>query len=355
MNIKKIISSLICCTVIIMSAFSSFYAKAAYNCDYIYNRLSAEEAEFYDALLEACTSVDENDRTYEYTPNAKYSSELTEERVGEISLIFYLDHPEFFWISLETKYSKIFGSTYFSYKILPSFRNGSTRQKAKSDIKAAAQVYLNGASKYSNDFERAKYLQDELLENVSYKINDWDQSIASVFLLGYTVCAGYSKAYEYLCNSMGIDSIVITSCSHAWNAVRIGGHWYLVDVTNDGSSDKFFLISDQRMSEIDETLNERYRVTGTLNGVETTKTVLLHDIDIFSYIEHYDDFPKCAYTFGDANGDDQRTVSDAAYIARMLASGKRSELDFRADFNLDNKIDVCDAAAIARVLAKRKK
>lgn len=55
---------------------------------------------------------------------------------------------------------------------------------------------------------------------------------------------------------------------------------------------------------------------------------------------------------GDANGDNKLDVRDAAYIARMLASGK--SLPMSADFNGDGKVNVRDAAAIARHLASKK-
>ena len=59
---------------------------------------------------------------------------------------------------------------------------------------------------------------------------------------------------------------------------------------------------------------------------------------------------------GDANGDDKMTVSDAAFIARMLAKRITISVDENpyADYNKDGKVTVADAAAIARYLAKAK-
>ncbi len=56
---------------------------------------------------------------------------------------------------------------------------------------------------------------------------------------------------------------------------------------------------------------------------------------------------------GDANGDNKLNVRDCAYIARMLAKGKKEEIPENADFNGDEIIDVRDAAAIARYLASK--
>lgn len=57
---------------------------------------------------------------------------------------------------------------------------------------------------------------------------------------------------------------------------------------------------------------------------------------------------------GDANGDGKVNVRDAAYIAKMLATGQGSKLPASADFNGDGKVNVRDAAAIAKYLAQKK-
>lgn len=58
---------------------------------------------------------------------------------------------------------------------------------------------------------------------------------------------------------------------------------------------------------------------------------------------------------GDATGDGKLNVRDAAFIAKMLAQGKVSDLPENSDFNGDGKINVRDAAAIAKFLATGKK
>ena len=57
---------------------------------------------------------------------------------------------------------------------------------------------------------------------------------------------------------------------------------------------------------------------------------------------------------GDANHDGMTTVRDCALIARIIANGRKNELEFYLDYNNDNKIDIRDVAAIARDLAKKK-
>jgi len=64
---------------------------------------------------------------------------------------------------------------------------------------------------------------------------------------------------------------------------------------------------------------------------------------------------KIAY-IGDANEDGKVNVSDAAYIAKMLAIRQAYALpQDLADYNRDGKVTVSDAAGIARALASRDK
>lgn len=56
---------------------------------------------------------------------------------------------------------------------------------------------------------------------------------------------------------------------------------------------------------------------------------------------------------GDANRDGKVNVSDAAFIARALATQNQDILPYYADVNEDNKVNVSDAATIARRLARK--
>lgn len=56
---------------------------------------------------------------------------------------------------------------------------------------------------------------------------------------------------------------------------------------------------------------------------------------------------------GDANNDGKINISDAVFIAKMIANGNRDELPFYGDYNDDNVVNIKDAANIAMDLAKR--
>nr|WP_225433082.1 transglutaminase domain-containing protein [Bifidobacterium sp. SMB2] len=74
--------------------------------------------------------------------------------------------------------------------------------------------------------------------------------------LSLTVCAGYAKAYKLLADKAKLNAIYVTGTvntstgngGHAWNKVKIGNQWLVVDSTwNDtgsGSSDQYLLVTD---------------------------------------------------------------------------------------------------------------
>ena len=85
-------------------------------------------------------------------------------------------------------------------------------------------------------------------DTVSYFSKDYkDQSAEGVFRTKMGVCAGYANIYKYLCDHLqipcekvsgyskgyGFDSRegAPTETDHAWNAVEIDHHWYLMEST----------------------------------------------------------------------------------------------------------------------------
>lgn len=71
-----------------------------------------------------------------------------------------------------------------------------------------------------------------------------NQSLYSVMMTPEAVCAGYAMAFGAMANSMGIDTYVVLSDTHAWNATRFDdGNYYFVDVCwndeDNGYNEKF--------------------------------------------------------------------------------------------------------------------
>jgi hypothetical protein len=54
---------------------------------------------------------------------------------------------------------------------------------------------------------------------------------------GRSVCDGYAYALQYICEELGIPCVIVTGdtdqsdIGHAWNKVKIGKNWYVIDAT----------------------------------------------------------------------------------------------------------------------------
>lgn len=379
-NIKNLISAAAAAAAIIVSVpFDGFsdkaYATYAFdtNCSYVYDMLETqEEKDFYAALLKAANEVDDSSEDYSEVPYVSFGELGFGDKAIEVAWLFFNDHPEFFWMESSFTYSPFFG---LSFSVFPEYQSGAARAAAKEKIIAVENEYIAGALQYDTQYERARYLHDALLEDISYEAGDLDQSIASAFFEKKTVCAGYSRAYSLLCNAVGIDTVIIISPVHAWNAVKIGTQWFLVDVTNDSGMYRFFLISEEEMLDLDIAYNAEYTMTVTENGVETVYNFYMHDIDYTLYPTYYESFPECDMTYdeyldylaqlpeyllGDVNNDADIDARDATLVleqyASLALSGVNSLTDQQmtaADVNTDSSVDARDATVILRYYAYR--
>jgi hypothetical protein len=104
-------------------------------------------------------------------------------------------------------------------------------------------------------FERVRVLHDWVALHLTY---DWqafitdeipDQSIEALLTRRTAVCAGFASLFTALCEAAQLECVTIPGVArgferaltpqtakqenHAWNAVKIDGAWYLLDVTWD--------------------------------------------------------------------------------------------------------------------------
>ena len=104
-------------------------------------------------------------------------------------------------------------------------------------LEEKAQAIVNECKVAGNAWETALNLHDWLTAHAYYD-NEYEYYGADILFRGYGVCDAYSKAYRLLCETAGIpaDRVISSAMNHAWNAIRLSGTWYHVDVTWDGPS-----------------------------------------------------------------------------------------------------------------------
>lgn len=233
-----------------------------YNADggFYYSSLNDEEKRIYDKIYARA----KNQKT-----QIKIRSNIDEERILEIAMFVYNEHPELFWLngafSIDTSKVVTLKSSYNSNEIA----NLSEQIKSKTD-----SIVQNLNSNMS-DYEKSLYLYEYLITNTSYA-NDaidnldnmpWASSLVGVFTMGKCTCTGYAKAYQYLLQLSGINCAVVSGKattpqgrrSHAWVIQECDGSYYYTDPTwgdcFDGNnkeyiSHSYFCLSE---SEIEKT------------------------------------------------------------------------------------------------------
>lgn len=117
----------------------------------------------------------------------------------------------------------------------------------ETDLVSVAEYLV---SEERNPFQRIKALHDYVASRVEYDVRAYrsrtypPQTPEAVFQNRRAVCAGYANLFAAMGQAVGEEVVTLTGDvptpsedwefeGHAWNAVRIEGAWYLVDVTWD--------------------------------------------------------------------------------------------------------------------------
>jgi hypothetical protein len=121
---------------------------------------------------------------------------------------------------------------------------------AETSIASVAQ-YI---AKQENDpMLRVKALHDYVADRIAYDARNYfagtypPQDAETVFQRRVAVCAGYAKLLEALGQAIGEEIVYVVGDSrsstsdlegqsHAWNAAKIKGQWYLIDATWDSGT-----------------------------------------------------------------------------------------------------------------------
>lgn len=230
-----------------------------YKNHYFYNQMTEEEKEFYDKLDTICLKYLTTAVEAEQTEGGCYMDivklelkEEGEERQKEwetwknILEIFRFSNPQYYFLDNTTWGDKESGN--IALGIYRSFAAGADREAATKDVKAQLDIWESQIAEGNTEEERVKIIHDLVVNKVTYNYGiedeaafdeetEYSQTAYSVLCMDTTVCTGYSKAFEMLCNGAGIDAVAVTSPVHAWNKVRLNDSWYNVDCTWDDSGD----------------------------------------------------------------------------------------------------------------------
>ncbi|MCU0390843.1 MAG: tetratricopeptide repeat protein [Thermoflexibacter sp.] len=139
------------------------------------------------------------------------------------------------------------------------------------DVRQLAKAFLQNSK---SDLDKVRAVYTWITYHISY---DWetfqkksitDQSATKILQTRFAVCEGYANLFKAICDEMrlpcevvsgyvkGIDyriGMPIDEPNHSWNAVKIGGKWFLIDTTwgandkNNRLNDYYFLPAPEKL------------------------------------------------------------------------------------------------------------
>lgn len=250
------------------------YDWDGYSNDYYYSKMTQKERLLYERMDAVCGQLLASDSLaaakYEISRNGETvvargtkmlsTQGLSSDQVKKVYELFIYANPQYYFLS-NTRYVK---TGEVALGIYDAFASGRARANATNRVFAKVtamqrQIDTTGTV-YDTDRQIHELICDEMdYQTADYAVTDaadpyYTQTIYGALTTGKTVCAGYTKLYELLCNYFGIDCIAVTSDDHAWNLVRYGAHWYIVDLTWDDSYDRnaYYHISERQMRKTDQ-------------------------------------------------------------------------------------------------------
>lgn len=197
---------------------------------YYRNLLAEDERMVYDFIAEALYNL-------EYSVTLPETSPVVLERIVQS---YILDHPEtFYWRGAYSYITYNDGTMQIHFT---DMLNKDTVKSYRNSIDKAAEEYLSYITADMTQYEAEVIIHDLLVRNIKYTENidlalPENFNIFGALVNNDAVCSGYSSAFKYLCNKVGISVISVTGVagdeSHQWNIVSIGETSFNVDVTWD--------------------------------------------------------------------------------------------------------------------------
>lgn len=232
--------------------------------DYYYQQLNSYSKSIYDKIKENKENMKSG--TYKIEFGDSFKEILSQENGAQILQQYYqsaietylYDNPDIFYLDANKMYiniyttKRLFSVTYDVFidsgdnenYLLDEYKSRQEIIDAENLINLEVQKILNQL-KNQNDYQKILTVHDYLVDNVSYEETVSKENIYNIvgaIVNKEAVCEGYAKAFKYLMDQIGIESIIITGVAtdskgkvenHAWNYVKLENNWYAVDVTWD--------------------------------------------------------------------------------------------------------------------------
>lgn len=297
--IGRILLLLLSTTGIYKQSEMIVHAETEIQSDYYYQQLSEESKKIYDAIvqMEEEGLLKSGSGEYDLVKNHVLSEDqlatfATDSKImtdfGAARDAYTLDHPEIFYVDFSYLSIRvgIQRGTYVAtlgtgraenYYVADGFTNEADVNAAVFQFNKNIADLIKGAEQVSDDFEKVRFINQLLIDKITYSFcSSYDNgqtiylpeaayihSAYGALVNGKAVCEGYAKAMKVLLDKLQIPCVLVSGYAqgleangyepHMWNAVKLDGHWYGIDVTwNDGEGlhpEGYFLLGNANMQK----------------------------------------------------------------------------------------------------------
>ena len=258
-------------TILLLSTaiftYISFPPTQAYRSSYDYLE---NWDEIYNTLAEDCL---------DFKKSVSYSSSQDLGSISYETLISKMAEKDKFkagclyWMTWNTEMQGGYYHTTFHFKY---YIDSSQHNKVIKMAKDFADEM-----KGFTDYEKIKTVHDYLIENSNYNIGS-DGPYRTMYK-GQSNCNGYALSFLAIMRECGIDCTYETGDNHAWNAVKLDGEWYNIDVTWDDSG----VWDKEGGTRYDYFLKSDADFKGHHHGKATAKTSYNADLTVDKDIKNF--------------------------------------------------------------------
>ena len=194
---------------------------------YYYRQLPEEQKQVYREILEGVRNHTEE----------IYVHDTDADETNQIFRKLMKDQPDIFWCDGTATATTHKGTESYTALKPKYFYTTKESQTMQTEITQAAAKWLAGLDADADEYQKILYVYEKIVDEVDYDESAPDnQNIYSIFVNRQSVCAGYSKATQYLLEQLGVFCTYVTGKTteggnHAWNLVKCNGDYYYVDTT----------------------------------------------------------------------------------------------------------------------------
>lgn len=222
-----------------------------------YYSLTDNEKYCYDVIVDAMLN-------YESSIDFPLSKKITFDDLFNAYQCVYTDEVRLYYADTLMEYVSDSSTGFIKTMRLSYIYSKSQVEKMQAKIDTRADEILSKITPSMSQYDMVKLIHDEVIKGCTYTVEGSDDiiSIYGALADGKAQCQGYTRAFSYLCEKVGIETDIVLGVAneeHMWNLVKIDGKWYHIDLTWDDPDKQqypdsvrydYFCLTTARMEEL---------------------------------------------------------------------------------------------------------